>query len=285
MIEKIKKRIFLILEVWNFNDAIARICDYFIIGLILLNVVAVCLQTVDSLNRQYFGLFRIFEYFSIVVFTIEYILRVWSCTIDVRYQHPFWGRIRYMLTPLALIDLLAFLPFYLPIMTPDMRPARAFRLVKFFQFFKLTRYFKSLQMIGEVLKAKQEELAITFGLVLLLLFFSGSSIYILEHDAQPEQFPSIPAAMWWGVVTLTTVGYGDVYPITTMGRLLGAIVAMLGIGIFALPAGIIASGFAEVIDAHKKQQNQKKKVLICPHCGKIIEESNECWDASERIDG
>ncbi|MGC9525608.1 MAG: ion transporter [Limnospira sp.] len=273
MLDKVKKRIFLILEVWTFNDAIGRICDYFIIALILLNVVAVCLETVEGLNQKYFGLFRVFEYFSIVVFTIEYILRVWACTIDVRYQHPFWGRLRYMLTPLALIDLLAFLPFYLPILTPDMRPARAVRLVKFFQFFKLTRYFQSLQMIGEVLKAKKEELAVTFGLVLLLLFFSGSSIYILEHDAQPEQFSSIPAAMWWGVVTLTTVGYGDVYPITTMGRLLGAMVAMLGIGIFALPAGIIASGFAEVVEA-RKNQKQAKKALICPHCGKIIERAN-----------
>lgn len=281
MLPQLKRRIFLTLEVWTLNDLFSRVFDYFIIFLIILNVIAASISTVEAIREQHYTLFRRFEYFSIIVFTIEYILRVWTCTIDEHYRHPFWGRIRYMLTPLALIDLIAFLPFYLPILTPDFRAARLFRLIKFFRFLKLTRYFKSLQIIGRVLNSKKEDLIMTFGVVVVLLFISGSLIYFLENEAQPESFPNVPVAMWWGVVTLTTVGYGDVYPITPLGRLLGALVAITGIGLFALPAGIIASGFAEVIE-ERKNEKYEVTTFICPHCGKMIN-SNDLKNAHHQV--
>lgn len=281
MLPKLKRRLFLILEVWTIHDSFSKIFDFFMIILIVLNVIAVSLATVADFRQRYYIVFQNFEYFSIASFTIEYILRLWSCTIDEHYKHPFWGRIKYMFTPLALIDLIAFLPFYLPMMIPDMRAARLFRLIRFLRFFKLTRYLKSLNMIKSVLNNKKEELIMTVGMVLIILFLSGSIIYFLENEAQPEQFANIPVAMWWAVVTLTTVGYGDVYPITPWGRLLGAVLAITGIGIIALPAGIIASGFAEVIE-ERKAQKYEVTTFICPHCGKMIN-SNDLKNARHRI--
>ena len=120
-------------------------------------------------------------------------------------------------------------------------------------------------MIGNVIRAKKEELLISVFVMVILLVFCSSLMYIIENEAQPEAFPSIPSAMWWGVTTLTTVSYGDVYPITILGKFLGAIIALLGIGMFALPTGILASGFAEEI------QKKGKEMIICPHCGKKFE--------------
>jgi voltage-gated potassium channel len=268
MMKQLQRQLFLTLEVAHPDNKFSQIFDYFFVGLIILNVIIVCLETVESVHKSYATLFDQFEVFSIVFFTIEYFLRLWCCTVSHKYRHPLWGRIRYIFSPLALIDLLVILPFYLPIKKTDLRFARSLRLFQFLRFLKLTRYFKSLKMLAEVLANRQEELVSTVMTVMILLLFSGSLIYFAEHDAQPEQFPHIPAAMWWAVVTLTTVGYGDVYPVTFIGRVLGGIVALLGVGIVALPAGIVATSFAEVLD--KKKQKQQQSLQICPHCGKPI---------------
>ncbi|MGB3534734.1 MAG: ion transporter [Microcoleaceae cyanobacterium] len=268
MIKRLQRKCYLTLEVARPDDKFSRIFDYFFVGLIILNIIVVCLETVDSISVQYQTIFQGLESFSIIFFTIEYLLRLWCCTISHRYRHPIWGRIRYIFSPLALMDLAVILPFYLPLTTTDLRFARSLRLFQFLRFLKLTRYFKSLKMLAEVLANRQEELISTVITVIIVLLFSGSLIYFAEHDVQPEQFPHIPAAMWWAVVTLTTVGYGDVYPVTLIGRVLGGIVAIMGVGLVALPAGIVATSFAEVLE--KKKQQQKQKILVCPHCGKSI---------------
>lgn len=266
MNQKIKNRIYEILEVASPNDIPSKIFDIFIITLILLNVIAVMLETVDSLNSKYAYYFWNFEVLSVIIFTIEYFLRILTCTANEEYKKPISGRIRFALTPLAIIDLLAILPFYLPMLIKlDLRFLRALRLFRMFRLFKMGRYSKALKTLGKVLKDKKEELLITLFSVFILLIFASSLMYFFEHEAQPENFSSIPSAMWWGVATLTTVGYGDVYPITPIGKLLGAIIALLGIGLFALPAGILASGFAEEV------QNLKKDKIICPQCGKEID--------------
>ena len=266
MIQKIKRRIFEILEIASVGDLPSRIFDIFIITLISLNVVAVILETVQFLSFRYRTFFTIFEVFSILVFTIEYLLRVWTCTTDKRFGNPFIGRIRFAVTPLILVDLMAILPFYLPMIFPlDLRFIRILRLFRFIRLFKMARYSESLRTFGNVLKAKKEEIVIMLFTVLILLVFASSLMYFFEHEAQPKGFSSIPAAMWWGIATLTTVGYGDVYPITPIGKSLGAIIAVLGIGMFALPAGILASGFVEEI------QRRRRKRKVCPHCGKEID--------------
>ncbi len=263
---RIKKRTFEILEIAAEGDSVSKAFDIFIITLISLNVLAVVLETVESLYTQFSQVFNTFELISVTVFTVEYVLRLWTCTENREYASPVAGRLKFMANPMSLIDLMAVLPFYLPVVMPlDPRFLRALRLLRLFRMFKMGRYSESLQTLGNVMKAKKEEFAVTFFVISLLLVFASSSVYFVEHDAQPEAFSSIPAAMWWGVAALTTVGYGDVYPITPVGKFLGAVIALLGIGMFALPAGILASGFAEELQ-------KKGKKRVCPHCGKEIDD-------------
>lgn len=243
-----------------------RVFDLFIVTLILLNVAAMVLESVEGIRRLVPAWFTVFEYFSVIVFTVEYILRVWSCVEEPQYRGPLFGRIHFMLTPLALVDLLAVLPFYLPFFAVDLRVLRMFRLFRIMRIMriaKLARYSDSLQMLMRVLRTKKEQLISTVFILLILLVVTASLMYYAENEAQPDVFSSIPEAMWWAAATLTTVGYGDVYPVTTIGRFMGAVIAVLGIGMFALPTGILGAGFVEEL-------GQRKKPPRCPHCGKEI---------------
>ncbi|MGV8175833.1 MAG: ion transporter [Methanothrix sp.] len=265
MRQNLKTRIYGILEP---GDEDSKYFDPFIMGLIVLNVAAVVLETVESIYTPYASLFYAFEIFSVAVFSIEYILRVWSCTANPRFNDPVLGRLRFMITPMALVDLFVVLPFYLPFMIGDLRFMRAIRLFRLFRVLKLARYSESLQTFVDVLRLKKEELILMFFAIMILLVISSSLMYEAEHEAQPDAFASIPAAMWWGIVTLATVGYGDVYPETAWGRLIGSVVVILGIGLFALPTGVLASGFAEVLARRKEAQRREK--MRCPHCGRYI---------------
>jgi voltage-gated potassium channel len=225
----------------------AHLIDLLLIILIGLNVLAVVLETVESLAATYSMLFLYFEVFSVAVFSVEYVVRIWTCVEgdDVRYKDPVAGRLRYMLSPMALIDLLAILPFFLIFFVNiDLRFVRIFRLLRLL---KLTRYSAALSLVGSVLYIERRPLGAAAIVMFVLLIFSSSFVYLVEREAQPEVFSSIPAAMWWGIATLTTVGYGDITPITPLGRFLGAIVTVLGVGMFAMPAGILASGFAQAV--------------------------------------
>jgi voltage-gated potassium channel len=163
---------------------------------------------------------------------------------------------------------MAILPFYLPmIITLDLRFIRAVRLFRLVRIFKMGRYSESLRLLENVFKEKKEALLITIFMVFILLVIASSLMYFVENEAQPEVFSSILKAMWWGVATLTTVGYGDIYPVTLIGKILGGAIAILGIGMFALPAGILGSGFVEQI------QRTRSKSRVCPHCGKDIDQS------------
>lgn len=257
-----KHRVFGLLEP---GDDEGRWLDIFIVCLIVLNVLAVMLETVEWIGSRFADLFDAFETFSVAVFTVEYILRVWSCTVDPRFSDPVRGRIRFMRSPLAVVDLLAFLPFYLPFVLPDTRVLRAVRLFRLFRLMKLARYSESVDLFIDVLKLKKDELLLVLVSIMILLIVSSTLMYDVEHDAQPDKFSSIPAAMWWGLVTLATVGYGDIFPVTPAGKLIGSVVVLLGIGLFALPAGIIASGFSEVL-----QMRRERCEIVCPHCGRVI---------------
>ncbi len=247
-------------------DATGRVFDAFIVGLIVLNVAAMVAESVERIHSLVPTWFAAFEYFSVLVFSGEYALRVWSCVEDPQYANPVRGRVRFALTPLAIVDVLAVLPFYLPFLGIDLRVLRMFRLfrvMRIMRIAKLARYSESLQMLGRVVKSRRDHLISAVFILLILLIVAASLMYYAEHDAQPETFSSIPAAMWWAAATLTTVGYGDAYPVTSVGKMMASVVAMLGIGMFALPTGILGAAFLEDLDSRRKNRR-------CPHCGKEI---------------
>jgi len=257
-----RKRVYEVLEIASPEDLSSRIFDTFIISLIILNITAIILETIESVSFRFFHFFKIFEICSVIIFTIEYVLRVWSCVTNSKYKHPIFGRVKFIITPLILVDLIAILPFYLPMLISiDFRFVRSLRLIRLFRLFKLARYSEAIKLFGKVIKNKKEELYITAFVIFILLILSSSLLYSVECVAQPDKFSSIPAAMWWGVATLTTVGYGDIYPITPLGKFLGAVISLLGIGLFALPAGLLSAGFIEEI------RKSKEIVKTCPHCG------------------
>lgn len=252
------------MEVSQETTSISHLFDVFLISLIILNVLALILETVPEYYQQYGSFFYIFEVASIIFFTLEYILRIYSISEDPEYAHPVTGRLKYSITPLAIIDLLAFLPFYLPLIGIDLRFFRMLRIFRLLRLFKVTRYFTPLIIIMDVIRNKKQELSISVLFLIFMLVFLSCIMYFVEHEAQPEVFTSIPATMWYGVATLTTVGYGDVYPITVLGRITGGCIAIIGIGFFALPAGILTAGFTEEIS---KRNNNKTDKNTCPSCG------------------
>lgn len=240
-----KEKIFYTLEI-GIDDPI----DVFLVILIISNVFAVILSSVESIYEKSPIFFDGFEIFSVTIFTIEYILRIWSCTAKKEFSHPIRDRLKYATKPLLIVDLLAILPFYLPILGLDLRFLRILRIFRVLRVLKLERYFDALRTIVKVLKRKFTEILSTFLVTLILLTIAASFMFYIE----PQTFKSIPDAMWWGIVTLTTVGYGDVYPSTPVGKFIGAILALLGIGLFGLPAGILASGFLEEIQSKNKNK-------------------------------
>ena len=260
-----KKRIYNILSVSKKRGDISWYFDIFLIVLILLNVLAIVLESVKTLREQYKQLFEAFEIFSVVVFTIEYVLRVWCANAETKYSKPFTGNLKFAFTPLAIIDLLAILPFYLPFLGIDLRLVRMLRIFRLFRIFKIARYITALTLIRNVFYKKKEELIISLVFTLFMLIIASTLMYYIEHDVQPENFSSIPQTMWWGIETLTTVGYGDVYPFTPLGKVLGGIVAIIGVGLFALPTGILASGFSEELTKKKFKGN------VCVTCGRAID--------------
>lgn len=261
-IRSTRARVHELLEDPSDADALERGLNWFLVGLILLNILAVVLETVPAIGRPHARAFDLFEGFSVAVFSVEYALRIWSCTEDPRYARPITGRLRFALRPMVVIDLLAILPFYLPLVMPlDTRMVRAVRLVRLFRLFKATRYSRSLDTVRHVLRAKREELVVTVLLIFIVLLLVSSLMFAVEHDAQPEAFSSIPAAMWWGMMTLTTVGYGDICPVTPLGKFCAMAISLLGVGVVALPTAILGSGFVDELQKHKKAP-------LCIHCGK-----------------
>lgn len=244
---RLRKRVWEIVEIARPGDRPSRIFDLGIRALILLNVIAVVLETVPELDAIAHDYFAAFEAISVAVFSVEYVARVWSAVEDPAYGRsgPVFGRLRFAKTPLALVDLFAVLPSLLPMMGFDLRLLRGVRLFRLVRILKLTRYSGSLQTLGRVFRRARRQLVLTLSGVAFLLLVASAVMYYAEHAAQPEQFSSIPEAMWWGIVTLTTLGYGDVYPVTIMGRIMGGLFALSGILLVALPTAILGAGLVE----------------------------------------
>lgn len=257
-----KRRLSDILTAAEPDDALTRAVNVGLMLLIATNGIALVVGTVAHIHATSPIAFALFEQISIYVFSLEYALRLWSCTSIEGYRRPIRGRLRFIFTPMALVDLLAVGPFYLPMLGVDMRSLRLLRLFRVFRLVKLARYSKTLKLFERVVRSRSEELMTVLVFLAILLVMSSTLLFYVEHEEQPAAFSSIPATMWWAVATLTTVGYGDMAPMTALGRLFGAFIAILGIGLFALPAGILGSAFIEEV------QN-KKAGGECPHCGEL----------------
>jgi voltage-gated potassium channel len=252
----VQRKLFHLLESKEPTDKDARIIALFLFILIILNILAIMLETNEPLYRPHASLFIGFEFFSVVIFTVEYVIRIWICPVhDVqRFREPKYGRISFMLSPMAIIDLLSILPFYLPFLLPiDLRFLRIFRLARIFRVFKMGHYSTALESIVDIFKKKWNELAIASYMVLVVMLFAGTLIYFFESPVQPDKFGSVGDGIWWAIITLSTVGYGDAVPMTTPGRILSVVTAFTGVMLFSLPAGILGAAFVEFT------QNQRKK--------------------------
>lgn len=255
--------------------------DYFISGLILLNIVAIVLETYDPLFDKYYTYFHAFDLFSVAIFSVEYILRIWIADLVYPDLKPWQARFKYIFSFLGIADLLAILPFYIPFLIDlDLRVLRIVRLFRLFRIFKLAHYSDSMKMVVTVLKAKKYELFITVFGTSIILLLAASIMFHLEHEQQPDKFPNIFSSLWWAVATLTTIGYGDVFPVTGWGQILAAVTALFGIGLVAIPTSILSMGFMEELEKKKaeKEKPEEEKTITkeefkynyCPHCGEKL---------------
>jgi len=263
-----RRRVHQIVETPEIGDLTSYWFKCSIMAIIGASALSVVLETVPDLHARWGESFLTFELATVLIFSVEYVVRLWICTEDPRYSHPVWGRLKFALSPLALIDIAAVLPFYLPLVVPlDLRFLRALRMLRLARLFEVGGFGDTFEMVSAVVHDKKEELAVTTCIAVVMLVVFSSLMYFIEHPVQPKIFSSIPAAMWWGLATLTTVGYGDIYPVTNLGKLVASFSAVAGIGMFALPAGILGSGFVEEMHRRHARAAAPKH---CPHCGKPV---------------
>ena len=245
MLAEKKKRIFEIIQIGYAGDFMSKLCDVLITIAILLNLFIAIFDTFD-VSAEYADTMNLIETITVIGFTVEYALRFW--TADYLYPNlGLWkARGRYVVSFNAIIDLLSFLPFYLPVMFPGGIVAfRMFRIIRILRLFRINAYYDALNVIGDVLKRKRDQIMSSIFIILVLMVASSLCMYGLEHEAQPDVFRNAFSAFWWSVSTLLTVGYGDIYPVTMAGRFFGIVITFLGVGMVAIPTGILSAGFVE----------------------------------------
>lgn len=240
---------------------LSRVINLVIITTIIVTIISIMLESVPELEQQFSPIFYTIEGFSLLIFTTEYLLRVWSSPDSKPYlgRRPNKARLRYVFTPMAIIDLLAILPGLLSLFSIDLRFLRVIRLLRIF---KLTRYSSTMNTLLTVIRRESRSFFSVIFVLIIILIIASSGIYLIERDAQPDVFSSIPQSMWWTIVTLSTVGYGDAIPITPLGKIFGGIIMIVGIGIVALPAGILASAFSEQLHQRRKDYRSAVKVAL-----------------------
>ena len=251
---KRRKRVFEIIEGGNDLDRVSRAYDFINAFSIIINLVVSIMYTFSDLREQYGSVLVVVEEITVGFFCIDYILRVWTASFlypELAEKHAVK---KYILSFTGIVDLLSFLPYYLPIFFPTGTVAfRMIRIVRIFRLFRINAYYDSFTVITDVLKAKRQQLISSVFIILVLMIASSLCMYSLEHEAQPEVFTNAFSGIWWAASTLLTVGYGDIYPITTIGKMFGIFITFLGVGMVAIPTGIISAGFVDQYSNIKKR--------------------------------
>ena len=268
--KKLRLQVFKVIEP---NKAVASIVfEVFIIALILVSVVLIIVDTFPDIPDSVRRVFDYVEIFSIAVFTVEYLLRLF--TADYLYQDlpAAKARRKYVFSFMAIIDFMAILPFYIPFLLPiDLRVIRLIRLLRLVRLFKVNRYTGALLMLGGVMKRKSSQLLSSMLIMLILIVIASILMYSIEHEAQPDVFETAASGFWWSVATLTRTPFGSLHPVTAAGRLLGSGVSVLGVGLIAVPTGIISSGFIERASSqNEKAESETAEHKYCRHCGQKI---------------
>ena len=255
-----RRKVYEVLETAEKGNRLSLIVDAALVILIVINIISVVLESVGSINARFGWLFENIEIVSVIVFTIEYILRLWVAPEDPEDSSHKIPRLNHAFSPMAIIDLLAILPFYLTyLFAIDLRFLRVLRLLRIL---KLTRYSSAMTMLLDVFREEASAFFAGFFILMVLLILAASGAYLAEQDVQPDKFGSIPAAMWWSMATLTTVGYGDVTPVTAAGKIFGACVTVVGIGMAALPAAILANGLAVQLNRKRELMTDKFRIAL-----------------------
>lgn len=244
---RLRRRTYALLEGDAANDPLAHFVHAAIVALIIVSVAAVVLESVPSLEVRYGNLFRAVEIVAGIVFTLEYALRLWSATehAPLRRETPLRARLLFAREPAMIVDLVAILPFFLTFFSPDdFKVLLIFRLIRFF---KLARYSPGMRSLIEAIAEEKRALLACLVIICGLMIVAAAAMHMVEGAAQPDKFGSIPESMWWAIITLTTVGYGDAYPVTPLGKIVAGVTALTGLVMLALPVGIIATSFSDVI--------------------------------------
>lgn len=249
-----RKRLFEILEVGADLDYISRGYDFLNAFSIILNLVASVMYTFSEIRERYGTVLLVVEAVTVAFFAIDFILRVWTARFLYPEETEKKAIIKYLTSFTGIIDLLSFLPYYLPFVFPIGTVAfRMIRIVRIFRLFRINAYYDSFHVITEVLSGKKQQLISSVFIILILMLASSLCMYSLENEAQPEVFENAFSGIWWAASTLLTVGYGDIYPITTLGKMFGIFITFLGVGMVAIPTGIISAGFVDQYTSMKKR--------------------------------
>jgi voltage-gated potassium channel len=254
----LRQKLFHILHKPSPQNPWARYVNYLLAAFIVANALLVAIETVPSIGPAFRPIFLGFEILSTSIFAVEYLARLWVCVEQGRYSQPIVGRLKYALSPLPILDLIVILTFWSPV---DLRFLRVARMARLLKVLNLAHFEKSLVRLGDALSRRRELLIVAVVMMVLCIYASAAILYQLEHSSQPNVFASIPETLWWAMTTLTTIGYGDMVPITPMGKLFGGLISVFGIGVFALPTAIVT---AAIVEAGASDV----PVAKCKHCGK-----------------
>lgn len=274
--ERRRKRLNDIIEVGSDYDIYSRAYDFVNAGAIILNIVASIMYTFEEWRSQFGLAFMFVIHITVAFFAVDYVLRIWTAKYQFKGEKELRAIGKYIFSTAGLIDLVSFLPEYLPFFFPSGGVAfRMVRIIRIFRLFRINRYYDALNVISEVLKARKQQLISSVFIIIMLMIASSLCMYSLEHEAQPEVFSNAFSGIWWAASTLLTVGYGDIYPVTMLGKIFGIFIAFLGVGMVAIPTGIISAGFVEQYSQIKQRSRIGYEENM--HFINVLIQANDPW--------